>query len=148
MQAYDELVIDRSMLELPIPTHDPILYDILLSHARTVLGEGPRSDGVVMRLRRAVEEGLRTREVDLHTLARKLHLSPRTLQRRLAEEGTSHQSLIDSVRREMALRLLESDVPIAEAAYLLGFSEASAFHRAFKRWTGQTPAEFRRGRAK
>jgi AraC-like DNA-binding protein len=144
MVAEDELVIDRASLDLPIPTHDATLREILVSHARTILGERPRATNVVNRMRRAVEEGLRTRDVDLHTLARKMHLSPRTLQRRLAEAGTTHQGLTDSVRREMALRLLESDVPIAEAAYLLGFSEASAFHRAFKRWTGETPAEFRR----
>jgi AraC-like DNA-binding protein len=72
-------------------------------------------------------------------------MSPRTLQRRLHEENTSHQQLLDELRRELAQRYLrEPTIAIGETAFLLGFSEPSAFHRAFKRWTGTTPGTFRR----
>jgi len=71
-------------------------------------------------------------------------MSERSLQRRLAEESVRFEALTDDVRREMAARYLaDRKVAIAEIAYLLGYSEPSAFHRAFKRWTGSTPAEAR-----
>ena len=68
----------------------------------------------------------------------------RTLQRKLQEHGTSHQELLDQLRKDLAMRYLrEKEMAICEVAYLLGFSESSAFHRAFKRWTGITPSKFR-----
>jgi AraC-like DNA-binding protein len=77
-------------------------------------------------------------------MARLLKMSVRTLHRRLSDEGTSHKQLLEQLRRELAATYLrERAIAISEAAYLLGFSEPSAFHRAFRRWTGQTPAEFR-----
>ena len=72
------------------------------------------------------------------------NLSGRTLQRRLSDRGYSFQTLVDDSRRELAKRLLkETDYPLAEIAFLTGFSEQSAFTRAFKRWAGQTPRSFR-----
>ena len=71
-------------------------------------------------------------------------MSVRTLNRLLAAEGTSYRQLLDALRSELAARhLAGDDVSIAEVGFLLGFSELSSFHRAFKRWTGRTPAEFR-----
>ncbi len=70
-------------------------------------------------------------------------MSPRTLQRRLGDEGTSVHALLDEVRRGRAAALLDADMAIGEVAYLLGYSEPSAFHRAFRRWTGVTPEAFR-----
>ena len=77
-------------------------------------------------------------------IAAHLDMSARTLQRRLSESGHSCQMLVDKSRRELAERLLrETDYPLAEVAFLTGFSEQSAMHRAFRRWTGQTPRSFR-----
>jgi AraC-like DNA-binding protein len=76
--------------------------------------------------------------------ARKLHMSRRTLQRLLQDEGTTFTALVDGVRHQLATRYLcEPAIAIAEVAFLLGFSEASAFHRAFKRWEGRTPSAYR-----
>jgi AraC-like DNA-binding protein len=73
-------------------------------------------------------------------------MSPRTLRRMLRDEGTTFRDVVAEVRRELAFRYLrDPDVPIGEVAFLVGFSDANAFHRAFKRWTGGTPGEFRRG---
>jgi AraC-like DNA-binding protein len=80
---------------------------------------------------------------DASAVAKRLRLSVRTLQRRLAEEQTSVRVLADEVRRARALPLLESGHSIAEIAYVLGYSEASVFHRAFRRWTGTTPETYR-----
>lgn len=77
-------------------------------------------------------------------IARRMGMSERTLQRRLSEEGLSFQALVDSARRDLAEGLLmQSDYSLAEVAFLTGFSEQSAFTRAFKRWSSQTPAAYR-----
>jgi AraC-like DNA-binding protein len=78
-------------------------------------------------------------------VARRLGTSARTLQRRLREEGTSFAAELDAVRRERAEAFLRApDVSIAEVSWLLGFAEQSAFTRAFRRWTGVAPTEWRR----
>jgi AraC-like DNA-binding protein len=74
-------------------------------------------------------------------------MSPRSLQRRLHEQGRSLQSLLGELRVELARRYLaEPGESVSEVAFLLGFSEVSTFHRAFRRWTGQTPGEYRKSR--
>lgn len=84
---------------------------------------------------------------DFAALARRLHVSPRTLHRRLAEEGTSYRAIKDAVRREEALQRLEkTKQSIAEVASGLGYSEPSAFFRAFVGWTGMAPKAYRRGK--
>jgi AraC-like DNA-binding protein len=92
---------------------------------------------------RTIAALLRGGEADLETLASRLQMSPRTLQRRLADEGVSLRVLAEDARRARASALLEGGASIAEVAYTLGYSEPSAFHRAFRRWTRQTPEQFR-----
>jgi AraC-like DNA-binding protein len=92
---------------------------------------------------RTIAALLRGGEAALETLASRLAMSPRTLQRRLADEGVSLRVLAEDARRARAGALLEGGASIAEVAYTLGYSEPSAFHRAFRRWTGQTPEAFR-----
>ena len=73
-------------------------------------------------------------------IARAMAMSERNLQRRLAAEGTTFQSVLDAARRELAIRhLSDPGATVAKVAWLVGFSEPSAFHRAFRRWTGQSP---------
>ena len=77
-------------------------------------------------------------------LARALHVSVRTLQRRLDDEGTTYQQLLSRVRRDLAEGYLREDRhSLSEITYLLGFSDQANFGRAFKRWTGKTPTEYR-----
>jgi len=80
----------------------------------------------------------------LKLAAKKLNMSRHTLYRKLKKEGVSFQSLVEQVRREEAeVHLKDNKISISELAYLLGFSELSAFSRAFKRWTGESPAQYR-----
>jgi AraC-like DNA-binding protein len=86
--------------------------------------------------------------MDLAQLARRLGMSPRTLQRKLKEANLSYTRLLDSVRREMAERYMADErLDLNDLAFLLGFSEQSAFQRAFRRWMGQSPGAWRRTRA-
>ncbi len=92
----------------------------------------------------AIAQSLSAGVPRMQVVARRLGVSERTLQRRLGEEGLSFQKLVDKARRELAEGLLlQSDYSLAEVAFLTGFSEQSAFNRAFRRWGNQTPSAFR-----
>ena len=141
----NELIFDSSLLALPMAKADAGLCAILDRHARELLAKSPRRGGLAERVRRLLGEALNGGDPRQEAVSQKLGISVRTLQRRLSEEGTSHQDLLDEVRSELSRRYLqESKLAICEVAYILGFSEPSAFHRAFRRWTGVTPKEFRR----
>ena len=97
------------------------------------------------RVRRVVADTLGDGVPTLSAVASEMGLGPRTLQRRLSESGHSFQSIVDLARKELALKLLrETELSLAETAFLTGFSEQSGFTRAFKRWAGQTPRSHRR----
>jgi AraC-like DNA-binding protein len=81
-------------------------------------------------------------------VARALHMSRRTMTRKLERERTTFNAELDAVRREMAVeRVLDTKVSLAEIAFLLGFSHVESFHRAFRRWTGETPLTYRASRS-
>lgn len=141
----DELVFDRDLLDRPQRRAEPRLFALLEPQLERLLVETSEDHSVTRMCRRCVADGLIEGEPTLVTVAKKLRSSPRTLQRRLRDEGTSFADLLADVRHELALRHLQNPmVSIQEVAFLLGFSDASTFHRAFKRWTGTTPAEHRR----
>ena len=103
--------------------------------------EVPVETLVEREISRSLSEGI-PRMADV---ARRLAMSERTLHRRLSERSVSFKSLVARTRRHVAENLLKSSqYPVTEVAFLTGFSEQSAFHRAFKRWTGHTPTAFRR----
>src|SRR5262249_45974404 len=99
---------------------------------------------VLVKLRAQVRLALEDGQPDLPAIANALKMSTRTLQRRLEAEGTSFQELVDAVRQELArVYVADPKYALGEVAYLLGFSEITAFTRAFKRWTGTTPSRWR-----
>lgn len=143
-QPFNEYSFDASLLELPAIEADPVLFELLERHAEELLARFPRRGGQADEVRRMLFEALRGGDPGLDAVARRLGFSARTLQRKLKDEGTSHQELLEEMRRDLSQRYLrEPRMAICEVAYLLGFSEPSAFHRAFRRWTGTTPARFR-----
>jgi len=142
----NEIVIAHEALELPLRQADPALCTILETQLREAIRRLPRGERLVDRVVRVMSEELVEGNPSLESLARRMAASPRTLRRRLHEAGTSHRDLLDGLRRDLALRYLsERETCITDVAQLLGYSEASAFHRSFKRWTGKSPAEYRQG---
>ncbi len=140
------LVLPRSAWEEPTRGADPALFALLDEHARR-LADARAVEDVGATVRAAIAASLAGKLPTLSGVARDLRTPTRTLQRRLAAAGTSFARLLDEVRRERAEAFLaERDVSIAEVSFLVGFSEQSAFARAFRRWTGQAPSERRRER--
>ena len=132
-------------LAFPIAKADPSLCVLLDRHAEELLAKFPPRNSLVDQVRSIITGELRGGDPSLERVADQLGFTPRTLQRKLQELGASHNELLDQMRRQLAMRYLrEREMAICEVAYLLGFSESSSFHRAFKRWTGVTPKEFRK----
>lgn len=137
---------DVHWLTAPL-VRDEAALDAMLRRAPFDLLSRPEyGTTVAEQVRRTLTQRLRTspRLPALGEVAARLAVSPATLRRRLQQEGTSFQQLKDHVRRDAAIAgLAESGEPIAELAARLGFSEDTAFHRAFRRWTGTTPGAYR-----
>jgi AraC-like DNA-binding protein len=141
----NELVLDRALLERPQRHAEHRLLAILDRELSSQLSELPKSSSFVDVVRRCMMGELPDREPSVPAVAAKLRMSARSLQRRLQSEGTSFAEVLSELRRELSLRYLEDQrISIAEVAFLLGFLDVTGFHRAFKRWTGGTPAEYRR----
>jgi AraC-like DNA-binding protein len=139
----------RDSLRLPLRRRDPALRGVLEGHAGQVVARASiaEDEATVDRVRAAVVSRLARGVPPIGIIARQLAIAPRTLQRRLAAEGLSFQQVVDVARREAAERLLtDASISVGEVGYLLGFSEPSAFHRAFKRWHSITPQAYRTGR--
>ncbi len=130
---------------LPLVRQDPSLFAYLSRHAEALLAHlPPREDALADRVRELVADTLRSGTLTQARVAKRLALSERTLQRRLRDEGTSFAEIVDETRRALAHDYLrEPGLAMYEIALLLGYSEPSAFFRAFRRWTGRTPLEFR-----
>jgi AraC-like DNA-binding protein len=140
-----EMVIAREVWDTSRAESDPDLFSILDAHARMLLEQLPAGDDIVGRVRRAIDAELHGGDPRLGSIARRLAMSARTLQRRLSDEGVVFLDVLDAMRFRAAKGYLaQKDIAGAEVAYLLGFAEQSSFNHAFKRWSGQTPTEYRR----
>lgn len=134
-----------SFLQRPIAHSDPGLRTLLESQAESLLRALPSGGDFVRDLNAALVRSLHNGEPTLERVAERMAMSPRTLQRRLGDRDLNFQHLLDRTRAELARGyLLEGNLSLSEIALLLGYSEQSAFNRAFKRWTGQTPRTLRK----
>jgi len=121
-----------------------VLRSWLERQAATVLARLPAGDDACDEVRSVLSVQATAGEMTIDAVARRLSTTARTLQRRLARSGTSFEELRDDARRQAAeLYLSTTTLTIAEVTYLLGYSEPTAFHRAFRRWHGTTPQAFR-----
>ena len=129
-------------LAIPPPGADPILHRMMKDRIDELLADD--ADDVVARVRRLLRAMVATRRPSIDDAAATLRISTRTLKRRLAAAGRTFQRLRDEVQSELACQLLSSTtIPTGQIASLVGFSESSSFNRAFKRWAGVPPAEWR-----
>jgi AraC-like DNA-binding protein len=120
------------------------LHAYLERHARSLSEAFAERSSLRERVRELIVEMPRAGEPSQTDVARKLGMSERTLHRRLREEGQTFADILDTVRRELALRYLaDLDLAVYEIAFLLGYSDPSSFHRAFRRWMGDSPQEVR-----
>ncbi len=140
---HSEIALSDASLDLPFtrasPTWKAVFErQVLRSIERTRAGET-----FVAQTRAAVEAALLGGDVSLGFVARLAGLSARTLQRRLRDEGTTFAAVVDAVRHAQAVELLAQGLPMRDLAERLGYADPGAFHHAFKRWTGTTPARHR-----
>jgi AraC-like DNA-binding protein len=138
------LIFSKADMELPFVTYNAELLAAVAPQLEAELAEqlghktfSEQAKGILKRLVAGQRPGIQD-------LARELHLSTRTLQRRLTEEGITFQSLLDEARRELARHyLLHSSLELNQTAYLLGYDDANSFFRAFHQWEGTSPGQWR-----
>ncbi|HXV81900.1 MAG TPA: AraC family transcriptional regulator, partial [Candidatus Binatia bacterium] len=139
------LVIELGLIERQVPAADQQLYQIMRQYLDQVLSEMPREDGFLSSVRKATAESMRDGDPKLARVAKKMAIGPRTLQRRLKEYGFDFKKLVEDTRQRFAVSYLKDPKnTLTEVAFLLGYSELSAFNRAFKRWMGSTPLDYQR----
>jgi AraC-like DNA-binding protein len=145
-QPRNSLVFRRSVLDRPMPGRDPRLLAIVIESMRMLGGQAGTTNrpGIVDDVKTQVRALLGDGYPSLEQVAEQLRLPSWTVQRRLQEQGLSFSTLIDTVRQELATYYLQqSALPISELALLLGYSEISAFSRAFRRWFDVSPKQWR-----
>jgi AraC-like DNA-binding protein len=139
------LVIELSFAERAVPAADQQLYLIMKQYLDQVLSEMPKEDSLFAAIRKAVAEAMRDGDPKLAKVAKKMAMGSRTLQRRLKDYGFDFKKLVEDTRQRFAVNYLKDRKnSLTEIAFLLGYSELSAFNRAFKRWTGSTPLDYQR----
>jgi AraC-like DNA-binding protein len=143
-ESETKLVFPAWYLELPVALANPEIHSLVVAQAEGLLGAPPAEPDFLAGVKAAITRDLAAGRVSLAGIARALHMSTRTLHRRLEENGRSFRDVVSEVRRARAEAYLQSEaVSLAEVAFLLGYSEQSTFHHAFKRWVGVTPGEYR-----
>ena len=142
---FDEIVLPAGAGDLPLVNSDPYLNKIIVKDCEAYLAERRTNVGPFrIRVENAIAPLLPHGSARANVIAEALGMSERTLERRLAQEGTSFMEILQQLKSEMAVRYIEDPgVPISRIAWLLGFEEVSSFSHAFKRWTGKSPRQMR-----
>ena len=141
----DGILFSQASLATENKLGDQALSDFLTPHLDAELAEISTNPSLVQTTKEEIARVLSEGLPKMADVARELGFSVRSFHRRLADHGVNFQTLAEETRREIALSMLRDEsCPLSEVAFLTGFSEQSAFNRAFKRWTNQTPAHYRR----
>lgn len=143
-EGWPTLYLDAASCRLPCTHAHPEMAAYFERVVREATAKTAEDDALLRGVREAVAKGLPRGQGALETIAPDLGMSPRTLQRRLAEAGSSFLHLREDVQRSIALRLLQQpEVTVASVAAVTGFDNEGALRRAFRRWTGLAPSEWR-----
>jgi AraC-like DNA-binding protein len=146
--SQNALVFSKDDMELPFGTHNPDLLAIVAPQLEAELTEQRAHKTFSEQAKGILKHLLAGQRPGIQDLARELHLSTRTLQRRLTEQGISFQHLLEEARRELARHyLLHSSLELNETAYLLGYEDANSFFRAFHHWEGTSPGQWKTSHA-
>ena len=142
---FDEIVLPVGAGDLPLVNADPYLNKIIVRDCEAWLAERRTNVGPLrIKVENAIAPLLPHASARASVIAKELGMSERTLERKLAQEGTSFMEISQQLKSEMAVRYVEDPaVPISRVAWLLGFEEVSSFSHAFKRWTGKSPRQMR-----
>lgn len=143
------MFVERHVLDSAVVGADEGLGSVLERHLELLARRPPRlatkTDTLVARVQKVVAAQIHDGEPSLDRTAKTLGTSSRTLQRELRKRSTAFRELVEELRRDLALEYMrESDIAITQIAFMLGYSELSAFDRAFRRWTGSSPNAHRR----
>lgn len=139
-----EVRMNRSVLSKPLPSSDPFILSRLDASLEDMLQDMPSTD-FAEQVKQRIGALVAQREVSEDALAERFNMSPRHLRRKLSEAHTSYEKLLDEVRMEMAMRLIQAGrLNLGHVALQLGFLNASSFTRAFRRWTGMSPSDYRK----
>lgn len=145
-QKCSEIAFDAVYLDYKMPRNSPSLYKVLTAHLDRLLSSLGKGATIASKVESIVSKKISDTELDADYVASRLNMSRNTLYRKLKKEGVAYQDIVDGVRADYATEHLKSgEYSITELTFLLGFSEVSAFSRAFKRWTGKTPNSFLKG---
>jgi len=143
-QPIGEFVFDAKYLSERLLSANPTLHRLVRRHADELLARVPSDQDLLIRARTLLPVLLRDPELSIAKLAEQLGVGERTLQRKLAEHSITYKDLVQQTREEHAMRGLESGaLSVQELAYELGFNSTAAFSRAFRRWRGVAPSEWR-----
>ncbi|WP_232429445.1 AraC family transcriptional regulator [Noviherbaspirillum autotrophicum] len=143
-QPHTEISFSAKYLDMGTIQTERTMKQFLRNAPANFLVKYKNSASLTAQIRRRLREVPPMAWPDCETLARQFHTSQSTFRRRLDKEGQSYRAILDDLRRDLAISLLSnSDKPIADIAAELGFTEASTFYRAFRKWTGARPSEYR-----
>jgi len=141
---HNVMVLRETDSALPFVTRNPELFEMLAPQLDQGLREGRNTESFVDRVRMAIQEKLTGKRPAMEDIADVLRLGPRTLQRRLQEDGYSYQRVLEEARRHLARHYLaHSRLDLNDAAFMLGYNDAASFVRAFRAWEGVPPARWR-----
>jgi AraC-like DNA-binding protein len=139
----DVLLFNDEAMMQPFSTANPDLLALLEPQLETERREQFTHQSSIDQIECLIRTRIAGQPPTVQEVARELHMSPRTLQRRLADEGVHFQHLLRTVRHELAKEYLRSSLELNEIAFLLGYQEANSFHRAFHDWEGLSPGHWR-----
>jgi AraC-like DNA-binding protein len=144
-RPHTSIAFEAGYLDLPVVQNERSIKEFLRTAPESILVKYKNGSSLTARIRRRLRQFLPGEVPDFESLADEMNMTAATMRRRLHEEGESYQSIKDQLRRDLAIGYLShSSRSVMDIALELGFSERSAFHRAFRKWTGASPGEFRR----